>query len=291
MEDALVFNFVKPVNNLLLTAFSFTCILVIERGGKMRRRMLLLLLAVFLLAGCAAQSGQQGASQAATSKTTVATRETKAQAAKKLAGDADERITKRLDVLKNYTEDQIPGVKFPTFSPFSANAGLNAAVKGDVGDYTLYLSTSTQELTPAGAPLALRKVTPTSRAEADSAYAALGYQAPNTSLDQTALTASVKATVVRDGKATAVIWNQGRYSITVRSTAHDLAAAKALARKTEALIGQNPLPKTETHGAIVLTVESAATRVNTVSWRETSAYYKISGQKPLPVLKLAIAVS
>ncbi|WP_156314392.1 hypothetical protein [Lacticaseibacillus camelliae] len=207
-------------------------------------------------------------------------------------GDTDTaRVTKRLDVLARYAEDQIPGVKFPTFSPFSARAGINAVAQGDASDYTVYFSTSSQDVTPRAAPLTLHKQTPTSKAAADNSYAKLGYQALSGGQAGAKLTGGVTAVVKNDAKATAVIWHQGRYSITVQSFKHDAAAAKALAQKAEAIIAQNPLPKTETHGAIVLNVETKAGHANTVGWRETSGYYTISGHDAMAVLRLAIGVS
>ncbi len=255
----------------------------------MRMRMLILPLALLVLAACGQGQRQSSAAQTSTTKfATAAT--TKEAAVKPLGADDDAQISRRLDVLKDYTEDQVPGAKFPEFSPFSASAGLNTAITGDPGDYTLYLSTSAQELTPHEAPLALHKATPTSTAAANEAYAKMGYQSLAGSQPQT-LAGAIKAVVRRDKRATAVMWLHGKYSVTVRSTAHDLAAAKALATQVEALLAQNPLPKTETHGAVVLTVESQQGRTNLVSWREASAYYKISGHKAMTVLKLAIAIS
>ncbi|MFD1439901.1 hypothetical protein [Lacticaseibacillus hegangensis] len=260
----------------------------------MRRIHLLLPLALLVLAAGCGQKQSQSAVETTTVKVASAAKQTKAQkpaAAAKIAGDDDAQVTKRLNVLQAYTEKQIPGVKFPAFTPFAARDGINAAAKGDVGDYTVYFSTSSQELTPNAAPLALHKQTPTSTAEADDAYAAMAYQPVAKGQGQTGLTGDVRALLRTDAKGTSLIWDQGKYSLTVRAAAHETAAAKTFAEKIEAIVAQNPLPKTETHGAIALNLEKHSGRLNTVSWREGSAYYTISGQDAMATLKLAIAVS
>lgn len=260
----------------------------------MRRIKLLLPLVLVLLAAGCGQRQSHSAVKTTTVKVASAAMKAKVEksaASAKIAGNDDERVTKRLDVLENYTEEQIPGVKFPAFTPFAARDGINAVAKGNVSDYTVYFSTSTQELTPHAAPLVLHKKTPTSTAEADNAYAALAYQAVSKKQRQAGLAGGVLAMLRTDEKGTSLVWDQAKYSITVQAAAHDTAAVKALAQKVEAIIAQNPLPKTESHGAIVLNVSPAAGRTNTVSWREGSAYYTISGHAAMAVLKLAIAVS
>ncbi|WP_461225766.1 hypothetical protein [Lacticaseibacillus suihuaensis] len=255
-------------------------------------KRLLLIPAILLLSGVGYVASRAGAApQAEAEHTVVVARHVgKTVRAGQATRVAARQATSDLAALKATLEAQLPGVKVPTVNPFGDGVTVHTKATGSVGDYRLLFAEHAAQLTTTAAPLALKKVTPTSTAQAQTEAGKLAYRAPDPDKTETTLGAGLTGTVsTATGQAT-VSWRQGDYAIIVADDQQDPTEAKELAKNVVSVLASNALPRTATRGAIVLHVADGTKRQNTVSWRETSAYYTISGDNAMATLRLAFGV-
>ncbi|WP_225048135.1 hypothetical protein [Lacticaseibacillus kribbianus] len=202
---------------------------------------------------------------------------------------ATRQSTSDLTALRSALEAQLPGVKVPKVNPFGDGVTVHSRAVGSVANYTLYLD---RHAAHAGtrAELALKKQTPTSTAAAQTAARTLAYRGVDATKTKVALGNNLTGVTDTEAGHATVVWHQGLFSITVQAPKADPTPATELARNVVSVLAANPLPRPATHGAIVLHVTDGAKRQNTVRWRETSAYYTISGTNPMATLRLAFGV-
>lgn len=187
----------------------------------------------------------------------------------------------------NQIHAALPGVNIPVVNPFGEDQTVKVRAQGDVANYTLFFSNKTAA--QAGeAPLQLQKITPESKVAADAAFGKINYHQLNAKLSRLALTSSVDGTVQYGDAATTIVWHIGRYSVTINSNGASAQETEQYAKKVANILANNQLPRTQSLGAINLSVGSNAGTMNSISWRETSAYFTVKGTSGLQVLRLCL---
>ncbi|WP_338217347.1 hypothetical protein [Lacticaseibacillus salsurivasis] len=259
----------------------------------------LAVLAVLALGGCGQkQSTSQSTSNAKSSK--VSSKKSKAKAKAKASSSSSQASSStaaptqtHLATLQSALHKQIPGVKFPQQDPAASGQALNVAAEGTAASYKLYFSFGAaaafqaSTLPRANAPYVLTKTTPESTAAAQAADAAINYQTLQAGLPTIALGDGLTGTKEGAAGSTYVTWHEGRWSLVASGVNQNQEDPVALAKQAVSFLAQASLPIPATHGAVVLRVAKSSDRVNTVAWRENSAYYQLSGIDPLMTLRLA----
>ncbi|MCI1893772.1 MAG: hypothetical protein LKJ29_05085 [Lactobacillus sp.] len=257
----------------------------------------LAVLAVIVLGGCGQKQATKPSSNSAKSSkvsSKKAKAKTKASSSSSQASSSTAAPAQsHLATLQSALRKQIPGAKFPQQDPAASGQALNVAAAGTSANYKLYFSFGAaaafqaSSLPRSNAPYVLTKTTPESTAAAEAADAAINYQALQAGLPTVALGDGLTGTKEGAAGSTYVTWHEGRWSLVASGVNQNQEDPAALAKQAVSFLAQASLPIPATHGAVVLHVAKSNDRVNTVAWRENSAYYQLSGIDPLMTLRLA----
>ncbi|WP_125579702.1 hypothetical protein [Lacticaseibacillus suibinensis] len=256
----------------------------------------LAVLAVIVLGGCGQkQASKPSSSSAKSSQTSSQKAKAKAkssQSSSQASSSTTAPAQTHLATLQSALRKQIPGAKFPQQDPATNGQALNVAAEGTAASYKLYFSFGAaafqaSALPRANASYVLTKTTPESTAAAKAADAAINYQALQAGLPTVALGDGLTGTKEGAAGSTYVTWHEGRWSLVASGVNQNQEDPVALAKQAVSFLAQASLPIPATHGAVVLHVAKSSDRVNTVAWRENSAYYQLSGIDPLMTLRMA----